>query len=147
MRFVAIAAAILVATASVCADEPPAATRVIDGTKSTYPAKSVRDGVRALTDVLETCHYLAESRFENGKEIKYTADDVKKAQKGDHVRFVFSKPLLVDVLNKELDASEVVFANGAFWVVSKKDVLRCSKYEYELMKRFEDWYRQVLPPD
>ena len=147
MRYFAAVVALTVVTASICAEEPPKATRVIDGTKYTFPDKTIRDGVRALRDVLEACHTEGDSRFENGKEIKYTADDVKKAQKGDHVRFVFSKPLLVDVLEKELDATEVVFANGAFWLMCEKQVVRCSKYEYEKMKKFEEWYRQTLRPD
>jgi hypothetical protein len=147
MRYLAAGVALMVVTASIRAEDLPKATRVIDGKKTTYPDKTIRDGVRALRDVLEACHTLGDSRFENGKEIKYTAEDVKKAQKGDHVRFVFSKPLLVDVLEKELDATEVVFANGAFWLVCKTGVMRCSKYEYEKMKKFEDWYRQTLRPD
>jgi hypothetical protein len=147
MRYIVTAATLLVATAAVCAEDLPKAARVIDGNKTTYPEKTIRDGVRALRDVLEACHYMGDSRFENGKEIKYAADDVSKAQKGDHVRFVFSKPLLVDVLDKELDATEVVFANGAFWLVCGKTVWRCSKYEHEKMLVFEKWYRQTLPVD
>jgi hypothetical protein len=147
MRCFATVVALMVVTASICAEELPKATRVIDRTKYTFPDKTIRDGVRALRDVLEACHTIDDSRFENGKEIQYSADDVKKAQKGDHVRFVFSKPLLVDVLQKELDVTEVVFANGAFWLVCEKEVVRCSKYEYEKMKKFEEWYRQTLRPD
>jgi len=147
MRYLLTAAALTMATTAICAEDLPKVTRVIDGRKTTYPEKTIRDGVRALSDVLEACHYLADSRFENGKEIQYTADDVKTAQKGDHVRFVFSKLLLVDVLDKELDVSEAVFANGAFWLVCKKGVVRCSKYEHDKMDRFEKWYRQTLPTD
>jgi hypothetical protein len=145
MRYLATAAALLVAITAVCAEDLPKATRVIDGRKTTFPAKTIRNGEKALTEVLEACHTIGDRRFENGKEIKYTADDVKQAQKGDHVRFVFPKPIDVTVLGNEMEVSEAVFANGAFWLVYGKDVARCSKYEYEKMKRFEDWYRQPLP--
>ena len=143
MRYLATAAALLVAAASICAEEPAKATRVIDGMKTTFPDKTIRDGVKMLTDVLEACHYIAGSRFENGKEIKYSAEDVKNAQKGDHVRFVFARPIDITVLGNDFEVSEVVFANGAFWLVYDKNVVRCIKYEYEKMKKFEDWYRQT----
>ena len=140
MRYIATATAILVATSFLHAEGPPKATRVINGKKSTFPDKSIRDGVKALAGAIESCHSASDGT------VKYTAEDLKKAQEGDHVRFVFSHPLAVDVLDKELDASEVVFAKGVFWLVCAKEIVRCTKYEHEKMKLFEDWYRQTLRP-
>jgi hypothetical protein len=141
MRYVAATAALFVATTCLRADEPPKATRVIDGTKTTFPARSIPEGVKALTGVLESCHDLSDGT------IKYTADDLKKAQKGDHVRFVFPRPLGVEVLNRQLVVSEVVFAGGVFWLVCGNDVERCTKYTFDKMTPFREWYRQTLPPD
>jgi hypothetical protein len=147
MRYLVASAVLLALAASVSADDSPKATRVIDGRKTTFPAKTIRDGEKALSEVLEACHTIGDRRFENGKEIKYTADDVKQAQKGDHVRFVFPKPIDVTVLGNDMEVSEAVFVNGAFWLVYGKDVARCSKYEHEKMQVFEKWYRQPLPID
>ncbi len=130
---------ILAATACFGADKSPKATRVIDGTKTTFPAKSVPEGAVALAGLLESCHTL------NDGTVKYTADDLKKAQTGDHVRFVFPKSLKVAILGKPLDVSETVYADGVLWLVSGTDVLRCSKYEFDKYDRFLEWYRQTLP--
>lgn len=144
MRYLASAAALFLATACVGADEPPKATRVIQGAKTTFPAKSIPEGVKALAGVLESCSNVLESSHGNNR---YTADDLKKAQKGDHVRFVFPRPLQVRILGKNLEVSEAVYSDGAFWLLCGKDVVRYSKYRHEEMKRFEAWYRQTLPAD
>jgi hypothetical protein len=75
MRSVAAAALLFVATTCVGADEQTKATRVIEGTKTTFPAGSIPEGVKALTGVLQSCHDLSDGT------IKYTADDLKKAQR------------------------------------------------------------------
>jgi hypothetical protein len=141
MRYLATAAALLVATACLGADELPKATRMIEGAKTTFPAKSISEGVKALTGALESCHDMSDGT------IRYTVADLKKARKGDHVRFVFPKPLGVEVLEKKLEVSEAVYADGVFWLVCGKDVVRCTKYTFDKMDRFREWYRQPLPAD
>jgi hypothetical protein len=63
------------------------------------------------------------------------------------VRLVFGKPIQVTMLDDTVDVSEVVFSDGAFLLRSGDTVLRCTKYEYEKMKPFAEWYRQTLPAD
>jgi hypothetical protein len=140
MRYASLAtASLLVATTCLGADEPPTATRVLDGTKTTFPAKAVPDGTKALAGVLGSCHTLSDGT------VRYTADDLKKARTGDHVRFEFAKPLAVKILGTALDVSEAVYADGVFWLVCGTDVVRCTKYEFDKMDRFREWYRQTLP--
>lgn len=139
MRYVAVAVALFVATACFGADEPPKATRVIEGTTAVFPTKSVPDGVKRLTGVLDSCHDISDGT------IQYTADDLKKAQKSDHVRFVFSKPLSVKLRGKKLDVSEAIYADGVFWLVCGKDIVRCSKYTHDKWDPFLKWYRQMFP--
>lgn len=141
MRYVAAAAALFVASACFGAEEPPKAARVIEGAKSTFPAKSIPKGVKLLRGVLESCHNMSDGT------VKYTADDLKKAQKGDHVRFVFPKPLKVEVLGKKLQVSEAIYADGVFWLACGNDVVRCTKYTFDKMDQFQEWYRQTLPAD
>ena len=143
MRYASAVAVLFVTTACLGADEPPKATRVIEGPKSktTFPAKSIPEGVKLLTGVLESCHDMSDGT------VKYTADDLKKAQKGDHVQFVFPKPLKVEVLGKKLEVSEAVYAEGVFWLICGKDFVRCTKYTYDKMDQFREWYRQLLPAD
>ena len=114
---------------------------MIEGTKMTFPAKSIPEGVKALTGVLESCSTM------DDRANQYTADDLKKAQKGDHVRFVFSKPLKVEIMRKKLEVSEAVYAGGRFLLLCGKDVVYCSKYTHDKWTPFEKWYRQTLPAD
>ncbi|HEX3149277.1 MAG TPA: hypothetical protein VHR66_14480 [Gemmataceae bacterium] len=142
MRSIAtIAAVLFMATTCVAADEPTKATRVIEGSKTTLPDKSIADGVKLLTAVLESCHSRSDGT------IRYTAQDVTVARQGDHVRFVLAKPITVEVLNVRIKMSAAVFANGVFWLVCGNEVVRCTKYEFDKMKPFEEWYRQTLPAD
>jgi hypothetical protein len=139
MRYVAAVAALLVATACVGAEELQKATRVIEGKKTTFPAMTTPEGVKALTGVLESCIAMGDG--------SNTVDDLKKAQKGDHVRFVFSKPLKVEIMRKKLEVSEAVYGKGVFWLLCGKDVFWCSKYTPDKWTPFEKWYRQSLPAD
>jgi len=141
MQCLAVATAVFVATACVAPDNTPQAIRVIEGTKTTFPARSIPDGVLALSGALESCHDVSDG------SVTYTTDELKKAQKGDHVRFVFPKPLGVELRGQKCDVSEAVFANGVYWVVCGKDVVRCTKYTHDKMDRFLKWYRQTLPAD
>ena len=116
MRYVTAVAALFVATACVGAEELQKATRMIEGTKTTFPAMTTPDGVKALTGALESCSTM------DDRANQYTADDLKKAQKGDHVRFVFSKPLKVEIMRKKLEVSEAVYADGS-WTVSEMNFI------------------------
>jgi hypothetical protein len=141
MRYVAVVTALFAATACLGADEPPKAIRVIEGRPTTFPEKSIPEGVGGLVGVIESCHALSDGT------VKYTDQDLRTARNGDHVRFIFAAPLGVTVLGKKLEVSEAVFAEGVLWLRSGKEVVRCSKYEFEKMKRFREWYRQTLPAD
>jgi hypothetical protein len=79
--------------------------------------------------------------------VSYTVADLKKAQKGDHVRLVFGKPVTVAVLHDKFKVSELVYSAGVFWLRTGNNVVRCSKYEHEKWKPFEAWFRQLLPAD
>ena len=140
MRCASVVAVLFAATACLGADEPAKATRVIEGVKTTFPAKSIPAGVKLLVGVLDSCHDVSDGT------VKYTADDLTKAKKGDHVRFEFPTPLKVEVRGKKLEMSEAVFADGVFWLVCGKDFVRCTKYS-ETMDRFQEWYRQTLAAD
>jgi hypothetical protein len=136
-----LAAVALLAAQTCRAGDPPKATRVIEGQKTTFPEKSLAGGVQALVGALESCHDISE------ETVKYTAEELKKARKGDHVSFVFAKPLGVEVLDRNLEVSEAVFAKGVFWLLCGKEVVRCTKYEFDKFDRFLEWYRQTLPAD
>src|SRR5262245_57071132 len=140
MRFALILTTLFAATACYGADETKA-TRKLDGVKTTFPAKTIKAGVKVTIAALETCHSSVDSSD--------PAADMKKAQEGDHVRVVFAKPVKVEVLNEEYEISEVVFTPnpGVFWMRSGDKVLRCAKYQFQEMKQFQDWYRQTLQPD
>jgi hypothetical protein len=137
----ALVLALLFAPSECPGDDLPKATRAIEGSKTTFPEKSIPEGVKALVGALESCHTRSD------ETVKYAVDDLKKARKGDHVRFLFPKPLGVEVLGKKLDVSEAVFADGVFWLLCGEEVVRCTKYEYDKMKRFQEWYRPTLPAD
>ena len=139
MRYTLAVAILSVTTICLGADEPPMATRVIEGPKTTFPAKSIPEWVKVLACVLEPCLYMSDGIP------KYTVDDVKKAQKGDHVQFVFPKPLKVEILSKKLEVSEAVYADGAFWLACDKEVVRCAKYTHDKWCPFLEWYQQTLP--
>ncbi|AWM40320.1 hypothetical protein GobsT_12100 [Gemmata obscuriglobus] len=136
MRYLAVAAALLVTVPRLGADEPTAA-RVLEKVKTTYPAKSVAEGARLLGGVLESCHAVGAG----------TAAELAAARKGDHVRFLFPKPLRVEVGGRTLEASEVVYADGVLWLACGPRVVRCTKYTHLQMEPFRKWYEQTLPAD
>jgi hypothetical protein len=136
MQFTMIPVLLLVTTACHGADDATKASRMLEGTKAQFPAKTIPDGVKAVIDVLESCH--------SSQESSDPASDLKKAQEGDHVRFVFAKSIIVVVLNKEVEVSEVVYSAGVFWLRFGDKVQRCAKYENDKWKPFEAWFRQPL---
>jgi hypothetical protein len=135
---------VLVFVAATCygADEVEKATRKLDGEKTTFPAMTITEGLKAMIGAIESC-----SASTWGVKKPFELADLEKAQKGDHVRFVFSKPITLTVMRDKVEVSEVVFSAGAFWLRTGKKVLYCSKYQHEKMKTFETWYRQTLPVD
>src|SRR5438132_13181175 len=70
MRYVTAVVALFVATACVGAEELQKATRMIEGTKTTFPAMTTPDGVKALTGALESCSTM------DDRANQYTADDL-----------------------------------------------------------------------
>jgi hypothetical protein len=118
-------------------EEKPMASRRLEGDTSQFPANSLVEGVKATVAVLESCH--------SSDAETYTAAGLKKAQQGDHVRLVFPKPITVTVLRDEFDVSEVVYADGVFWLRCGAKVVRSTKYEFEKWRPFESWFRQLLP--
>jgi hypothetical protein len=141
VRFVVIPL-LLIATTCYAVDDSPKVTRKIDGDRTTFPAKSIDDGVNALLGAIESCH----STDWAGKKPPELAD-LEKAQNRDHVRFVFRKPITVKVANERMEITEAIFADGAFLLRSGKKVMRATKYEFKKFQPFEEWYRQTLPVD
>lgn len=121
--------------------EGPKATRVIEGPETTFPTRSIPEGVKLLTGALESCHDMSDGTVE------YSVDNMKLARVQDHVRFVFPEPHRVKVGRKNLAVSEAVFANGVFWLLCGNEVVRCTKYTHDKIGPFQDWYRQTLPAD
>jgi hypothetical protein len=140
VRFAGVSVLLFVATACYCKDEVQKATRKLDGEKTKFPAMTIMEGLKAMIGAIESCHSTAWP----GKTPPELAD-LEKVQKGDHVRFGFSKLITVTVFNNKVEFSEAVFSAGAFLLRSGKKVTRCTKYEHEKMKPFETWYRQALP--
>jgi hypothetical protein len=133
--------ALLLTTSAFAAEEGVTATRYLEGAKSTFPKEELGEGVSALIDVLDSCHDISDH------SVKFTAEDLKKAQAGEHVRFVFSKPRAHKLHGQQMVISEVVFAKGVFWVVDGTEFVRMTKYRFEKMERFAKWFRQTLPAD
>ncbi|MGC4006349.1 MAG: hypothetical protein QM811_25800 [Pirellulales bacterium] len=118
----------------------------MEGAKTTYPAKALDAGVKTLVGALEACHDLSD------KTASYTVNDLRESEKGEHVRFVFPKPVNVRILNETLPVSEAVFADGTFLLLCTDlsegpFVLRATKYEHKAFDAFQTWTRQTLPAD
>ena len=147
MRFTRVAVLLFLAAVCQGADDPPkassrtlegktTASRRLEGSTTQFPANSLAEGVKATVAVLESC---SSSDAEG-----YTAADLKRALLGVHVRLVFLKPIAVMVLRDKFEVSEVVYADGVFWLRCGAKVVRSSKYEFEKWKPFEAWFRQAL---
>jgi hypothetical protein len=136
-------AALLVLFAAVAhgADDTPKATGTLNGKRLRFPEKGLADGLKATVGLLESCH----------DKSLYEADERRKAEQGDHIRWVFPKPITVRVLNEEVKVSELVFRRplntGVFWVRSGDKWRRYSKYEFPKEQAFEAWLRQAQPAD
>jgi hypothetical protein len=121
------------------ADDTPKASGTLDGKRVVFPAKGIADGVKATVGLLESCC----------SESLYQADELQKAQRGDHVRLVFATPVTVTVMGEKLAASELVFRlplnTGVFWVRTGSTWRRFSKYEGKKEKPFRAWLREAQP--
>jgi hypothetical protein len=141
MRFTLVPVLLFVATVSRAADDPIKASGTLEGKKVQFPAKVAEEGMKATIDLLESCH--SESVFD--------ADELKKAEKGDHVRLMFAKPITVTVVNDKVEFSELVLSlplnTGVFWLKSNGKVRRFSKYEFQKEKPFVAWLREAQPAD
>lgn len=132
---------VLVAAVAHGADDAPKVTGSLDGKQLKFPAKGIADGVKATVGLLESCH----------DESLYQADELKKAEKGDHIRLVFPKPLTVTVMEAKVQVSELVFRRplntGVFWVRTGDRWRRYSKYEFPKEAPFVAWLRQAQSAD
>ena len=153
MRFAAIPVMLLFAAIACGADVPPKArgtvavkdlpkaSGILHGKKVMFPGKSVADGVKAAVGLLESCH----------DESLFQADELKKAEGGDHVRLVFAKPVTVTVMGANVEVSELAFRlpmnTGVFWVRTGDKWRRYSKWEFEKEKPFAVWLREAEPAD
>jgi hypothetical protein len=141
MRWSIAALVVLFGAVAHGADDAPKVSGALDGKQLKFPEKGIADGVKATVGLLESCH--DKSLFE--------ADELKKAEQGDHIRFVFPKPITVRVVNEEVEVSELVFRRplntGVFWVRTGDKWRRYSKYEVQKEKPFEEWLRQGEPAD
>ena len=137
MRIALALAFALVATAARGAEDAPQASGLLDGKRITFPAKGVPDGVKAAVGLLESCC----------DESAYQADEFEKAQKGDHVRLVFAKPVAVAVLGEKVEVSELVFRRplntGVFWVRTGDKWRRYTKYEFKKEAPFTAWLAEA----
>jgi hypothetical protein len=123
------------------ADNTPKVTAIMEGKPVKFSEKVVPEGVKAAVGLLESC--CDESLFDN--------DELKKALNGDHVRWVFPKPITAQVLNEKIEFTELVFRlprnTGVFWVGSGDKWRRYTKYQIEKEKPFAAWLREAERPN
>lgn len=141
MRCLLVGVLVLFVTAAHGAEVPPKATGSREGKQLTFPEKGLFAGVKATISLLESC----------SDESAYKAEDLKKAEQGDHVRLVFAKPVTVLVMRQKLEVSELVFRQplntGVFWVRTGEKWRRFSKYTFDKAREdaFEAWLDQGRP--
>jgi hypothetical protein len=137
MRNVIIAAVVLLTANVGKADDTPKASGTLDGKHVKFPKTSIAGGVKAAVGLLESCH----------DHSLYQADELEKALQTDHIRVVFSKPVMARVCNEQIEFSELVFRlpmnTGVFWVRTGDKWRRYSKYELEKEKPFTTWLREA----
>ena len=143
MRRLFLAVALVVMANAGAADDAPAATGILQGKRVKFPEKGLADGVKATTALLESCHSLDDETP--------TASDLKKARQGDHVRWVFARPVRVMILGKTLDVSELIFTQpsntGVFWLRAGDKLVRCTKFVCQKEASFRAWCEQVRAED
>ena len=141
MRCALATLVVLFAVVAQGADDAPKATGTLEGKKIKFPEKGIADGVKATVGLLRSCH----------AESLYQADELKRAKQGDHVRWMFPKPILVTVMSEKVEVSERVFRRplntGVFWARTGDKWRRYSKYEPEKVEPFVAWLQQAQPAD
>jgi hypothetical protein len=124
-------------TSACLADDAPKASGTLDGKAAKFPEKSVADGVKAAVGLLESCQ----------DESLYQVDEFKKALDVDHIWLVFAKPITAQVMDEQIEFSELVFRlpfnTGVFWVRTGDKWRRYSKYKLEKEKPFAAWLREA----
>ena len=64
---------------------------------------------------------------------------------------MFTKPVRVTILDKAFDVSEVVFTqptnSGVFWLLARRRLVRCTKFEPQNISSFNAWLKQAQPVD
>jgi hypothetical protein len=109
--------------------------------RSSYSCRPARAGrrTRPAVGLLESCR----------DESVSDADELRRAERGDHVRLVFAEPVAVAVLGEKVKVSELVFRlpvnTGVFWVRAGDTWRRYSKYEFRKEKPLAEWLREARP--
>ena len=80
MRYSLGVVLLLFASAISGADDAPKASGILDGKKLGFPAKGIANGVKSTIGLLESC----------SDESLFQAEELKKAEQGDHVRLILS---------------------------------------------------------
>ena len=141
MRYALGVVFVLLAAAVSGAGDPPTASGTLDGRKLKFPEKGIADGVKAAVGLLESC----------SDESLYKADELRKAEQGDHVRLAFAEPITVTVMGEKVEVSELVFRRplntGVFWVRTGEKWRRYSKYEFRKEEPFAAWLREARPAE
>jgi len=118
------------------ADVTPVVVGTLDGKLLIIPERRMADGVKVTVGLLESCS------FKGG----YQADELTKAEQGDHVRLVFPKPITVTVMGKKVEVSQLVvrLPLREVWARTGDKWERYTKYDPEKSRTFEAWLRQAL---
>ena len=143
MRGVLLVVAFAMTAAACRADDALTATGILHGKRVKFQEAGRLQGAKVTIALLESCHDVDETTP--------ALADLKKAREGDHVRLVFTKPVRVTILDKAFDVSEVVFTqptnSGVFWLLARRRLVRCTKFEPQNISSFNAWLKQAQPVD
>lgn len=136
-RSILLTTILMLAAGSGPAAEPPQATGILDGKPIVFAQRTVPVGAKAALALLESCH----------DESLFAAEELRTAERGDHLRLVFAEPISVTIQGERLPAAEVVLRlptrTGVFWVRSGEKVRRFAKYEFEHERPFAAWFDEA----
>jgi hypothetical protein len=139
MQIVLLCAAMAVTATANGADDAPIATGILHGKMVKFSEKGLAEGAKATILLLESCHDL--------DDVTPALADLKKARQGDHVRLVFARPVVVTVLDKTFEVSELIFTQplntGVFWLRGGRRLVRCTKFEPQKEPSFITWLEQA----
>ena len=143
MGEVLLVVAIAVTGVACRADDALTATGTLHGKRVKFQEAGRLQGVKVTIALLESCHGVDETTP--------ALANLKKARQGDHVRLVFTEPVRVTIMDKAFDVSEVVFTqptnSGVFWLLARRRLVRCSKFDPENISSFNAWLKQAHPVD